>query len=220
MDPKPALTPEEWEEKFREALEALGEDSRNPDIVARVAQAAEGLGRTPEAFMYYDKLVQIDPGNVWAAQRLQAMATTPEQQKRAEQVRSQPRTFGSALGGVLAYPFQGAGLGMLIIGSIMFFAISFVLRKNVFFIYSIGPAALMSMYILAFYASVFTSSTMGNEEVPGWPDVTNWSSLMGDAFQIVAAFIISFLPIILALFLLVAGLLSVLFSGNTAPTPM
>lgn len=81
-------------------------------------------------------------------------------------------SFFERLPSAFTYPFQGSGVGLLIVGFI-FFGFLKLLSFSMF-----GKAAglIGAGYFTAWLFKIASESAMGKEEVSGWPDFTNLQS--------------------------------------------
>ena len=91
------------------------------------------------------------------------------------------KSFFAQLPGIFAYPFKKNGWMMVIIGTILFAVLGFFAR-----IAFSGGVRIISLslwafvfgtgYFLAYMQRIMTSSGYAEEEMPGWPDVTDFGS--------------------------------------------
>jgi len=95
----------------------------------------------------------------------------------------------------LSYPVRGNGLIMIILGAIF----SVILHFLEFAPLGLGIiASLTSMgYFGAFYLDIIGSTMTNFDEVPDWPDISNfWNDILSPVFRIIGLCVISFGPLI------------------------
>ena len=125
------------------------------------------------------------------------------QQAHAARQAREDLSFQQQVKGVFKYPFGKGGLALLIIGSLMFFGLDvlvtwgwkfrFIMLKAVS---SVGILALFSAgYLCAYLQKILHATAQGEDEVPGWPDFTNWKDDIVMPFRLaIVAFVASFGP--------------------------
>ena len=101
--------------------------------------------------------------------------------------RSLPRTF--------LYPFNKRGMLLLAMGAVFFLIMEVVVRfafifKITIFIFTYG-------YLFAFMQRIVSASAQGEDDVPDFPDVTEfWSDLFHPFLLFTGTFVVSFVPAI------------------------
>jgi FHA domain-containing protein len=100
--------------------------------------------------------------------------------------RAAPKSFSSALAGAFGYPFQGAGIIILVFATIAFAAMDFLLKFGI-----LGWFIAVSFYgfLFLFMQNIIHTTTSDEEEPISFPDV---SSLAGAAFQLSMTILASF----------------------------
>lgn len=118
----------------------------------------------------------------------------------AKQVR-EDMSFNQQLKGVFKYPFGKGGLAMLIIGTILFFGLDFLITwgwKMRFIMLKViayvGIMALFSAgYLCAYLQKILHATAQGEDDVPGWPDFGQWwDDIVAPFLLAVSAFVMSF----------------------------
>lgn len=98
-----------------------------------------------------------------------------------------PRSFYRSLPGAFVFPFRRDGLIMLAGGTIFYVVMQFV---SVFAgLVSLGIGLFTFGYLFAFMQSIITTTAMGDEELPHWPDFDGWTSFLEPFFQMLAIFV-------------------------------
>jgi hypothetical protein len=189
---------EELEERFRLALEGVAENPRDIKNLLLTASTAEQLGRKHETFLYYQRALELDPSLKFAIAKLRQAAVTPEQLQIVNRLARRPASFARSLDGLFMYPLRGSGLPMLLLGTVFFYAVELILWLSgfSFFFMAIGliVAVLMSAYQSMFFVSVLNKSATGDDDLPGWPDITA-GEMISDLLKFVGAAVIAFLPV-------------------------
>ncbi len=90
-----------------------------------------------------------------------------------------PRSFYKSIPGAFAYPFKRNGLVLLITGSLIFGIISFFASfqfngKLMAGLVGLVVGAYMTGYIFLYMQTIITSSAIGEEEMPDWPEYESW----------------------------------------------
>ena len=103
-----------------------------------------------------------------------------------------PQTLQAAMLGLPLYPFRGKGVFVLIGGTIFLWVASLLQCLP---IVGLFLQFLVIVYILAFFADIIGASANGDDELPGWPDATDFfSDLLHPAFLLVACGLVCVLP--------------------------
>lgn len=108
----------------------------------------------------------------------------------------QPSSADTHSGGDLLslpiYPFNGNGIWLLIAGSFLFWLAHLAI--------CFWPLALLigsfeTIYVLAFFPSIISSTTNSEDEIPNWPDVTYlWSDILRLMFMLLIPVVLCVLP--------------------------
>ena len=114
------------------------------------------------------------------------------QQAHAARQAREDLGFQQQVKGVFKYPFGKGGLALLIIGSLMFFVLNILVTLGWTFrlvaVFSAG-------YLCAYLQKILFATAQGEDEVPGWPDFTNWKDDIVMPFRLaIAAAVASFGP--------------------------
>jgi hypothetical protein len=107
----------------------------------------------------------------------------------------QPKPFAKQIGGAFTYPFKSDGIILLVAGTIFYAVVSYLAAHAMM-------AGLLLMifgtgYLISYYQRILQSSAIGENEMPDWPDFTNFSDLASPIFQAFGTILISFGPAIL-----------------------
>ena len=111
-------------------------------------------------------------------------------------------TFASELANAFYYPLKRDGLTLLATGTIFLTLLNGALYLCQFApIYGWVASGILGIYGIGYFSSalrrIVTSSATGEEAMPDWPDVTDFSGdILGPFLQLVGTLIISFLPAI------------------------
>ena len=84
------------------------------------------------------------------------------------------QSFGALLFGSLAYPFQGDGLIILLVGGLVLTAVNFLAGFLVFI--SLIIAIFSTGYLFGALQIIVRSSAQGDPELPNWPAFEVWTS--------------------------------------------
>ena len=109
------------------------------------------------------------------------------------------RSFFSQLPEVFTYPLRGNGL-ILMIGGTIFFGVLALLQRAPAFGLFIGAMKLLlgvisGGYMFSYLQKIIHSSAQGDDEMPAWPDFTNyWDDVIRPYLQAVALVLICFGP--------------------------
>ena len=115
--------------------------------------------------------------------------------------------FTTQVGNAIYYPFKRDGLVLLTTGTLFLCLIKAALFLCQFaFLFGWIATLILSVYGTGYFTSFFrrivTSSAAGEEAMPDWPDVTDFSGdILAPFFQLLGTVVASFLPaIVIALF--------------------
>ncbi|MCZ6688473.1 MAG: hypothetical protein O7H41_02600 [Planctomycetota bacterium] len=187
-----SFPPDEQEEQTRNRLMQLEHElRRRPEDVALLTEIAETydeLGQRQEAALCRREIFTLDPSN--PSLRGKMVAEGPKRsQKPATSI-----PFWEDIPGILAYPLRGRGLGMVIVGGLMFGFATWVARYSL-----LGWAitGLVFGYLWAYWFNVIASAGTGEKEPPDWPEFFDiWHSIIGPAIASFVCFCIPFGPTI------------------------
>lgn len=191
----PAPTnPEELQAKFGELYQQVAQNPNDPDLRVKLGYIAIDLGRKNEAIANFVRALQLDPSLAFLRARLQSLCTPEE--LRMFRVPEDVTPFWKDLPGLFAYPVRGNGLGVLIVGTVIFAFTAFVAKYGYMWGWVVG--AMSTGYLSAYYISVVKTSGVGQKSPPDWPDLSHPTDLGGYFFQWTLAGVSSFFPCILA----------------------
>jgi hypothetical protein len=120
---------------------------------------------------------------------------------RPVQAAARAPSFASRLGSAFLYPLKGDGVMLLVTGTI-FYGLINAARFFARFAGLLGlvPLALLGVfgtgYLICYLCRILTSSAMGEEAMPDWPDVSEWSDIVMPLLQFVGTVVACFLPAI------------------------
>ncbi|MGA2864680.1 MAG: FHA domain-containing protein [Verrucomicrobiota bacterium] len=121
----------------------------------------------------------------------------------ARPVQAAPRapSFASRLGSAFLYPLKGDGAVLLVTGTI-FYALINAARFFARFAGLLGLVPLVFLgvfgtgYLICYLRRILTSSALGEEAMPDWPEVSEWSDIVMPFLQFVGTVVACFLPTI------------------------
>lgn len=120
-----------------------------------------------------------------------------------------PKSFLDRLPGAFSYPFKGAGVSLLIIGSVFFWFIELSHKVSMIGIIALFGTGYLSAYLL----SIIAHTANGEDHMPDWPGFADWwDDILHPYFLVLGATSLSFLP-------LIAYFLAVL-SSRGEPNPL
>jgi hypothetical protein len=199
--------------RWREMMDAVGEQPRNPDVLVRAGQLAEQMGRKLEVYTYYRKAFDIDPSRSNLIPKLRQYAPTPKEDEEVVRLARRPTTFARALDDVFIYPFRGSGAGILILGAIFIFGCRILAGYNIIPLVGTAVMVIAGAFLMMFYVDVCGTTANGSDDLPEWPDPTRFSGFMIDWAKIWLAGAVAFLPVIVLCILVIPVLMA------TAPEP-
>lgn len=190
---------DELEERWKEAVDVLGERPRDPELLVKAGQLSEQLDRRAEAYTYFHKALTLDPSKSFLVSKLRGLAVTDKQKEDVTRISKQPTSFAASLPDIFKYPLRGKGLPILIMGALLLW-LSRALAAH-----SIGPwglviAGAVAAYMAMFYIDVCHSTVGGDDQLPEWPDPLRLNEFGADIGKFVGATFVSFLPV-LAIFI-------------------
>ena len=186
---------EELEERWKEAVDVLGERPRDAELLVKAGQLSEQLDRRAEAYTYFHKALTLDPSKSFLVSRLRGLAVTDKQKEEITRISKQPASFAASLPDIVKYPLRGKGLPILIMGALLLW-LSRGLAAH-----SIGPwglviAGAVAAYMAMFYIDVCHTTVGGDDQLPEWPDPLRLNEFGADVGKFVCATFVSFLPVI------------------------
>jgi hypothetical protein len=109
------------------------------------------------------------------------------------------RSFFSQLPEVFMFPLKGNGLILLIGGTIFFGVLALLQRAPAIGFFIGGTKLLLGVisggYMFSYLQKIIQSSAQGDDELPPWPDFTNyWDDIIRPYLQAVALVLICFGP--------------------------
>jgi hypothetical protein len=121
-------------------------------------------------------------------------------------------SFASQIAGAFKYPFKGDGVVLICVGTILFLVVDGARWVSRFaFIYGLIAVILLTIfgtgYLTAFLRRVITSTAAGDEEMPEWPEMEDFSSdVFAPFMQLIGTVVFCFAPMIgLTIYALGAG---------------
>ena len=127
---------------------------------------------------------------------------------KIEIVEEDERSFYSYVPGAFVYPLRGAGILMLLVGTVLMGAINFAAGTGKFNAAMSGgiPISWWSLmlqvmatgYLFCYMQNIIHSTALGEKEMPSLPDVTSfWDDILLPCLQLIGVILISFSPLIL-----------------------
>jgi pSer/pThr/pTyr-binding forkhead associated (FHA) protein len=102
-------------------------------------------------------------------------------------------SFYKSIPGAFVFPFRGNGLILLVSGTVFFVLVNFL--GGAAGMVGIGLGVFSCGYLFAFLQSIITTSGMGEEEPPSWPDFDNWTeSGLGPFLQLLGILVVCLGP--------------------------
>jgi hypothetical protein len=197
------------ESEFQGLIADVADAPRDVALLIRAGTTAYEIGRRPEAFLYLSRALELDLSKKSLLPKIRECAR-PEEMKRVEELARRPSSFALSLVDLLAYPFRGPGLGMMIIGAIFFYGVRVVMAVNFFPMIALFVGVVLYGYECMWFLDVFRHSSTWKEDLPQWPDLTCWTEFFIDWARVLSAQIVAFLPlIIMTVYLVSLGGLSV-----------
>jgi len=138
----------------------------------------------------------------WKAKRLEEGMERAERKKSIEKLMPhysqsrvkevpEPKPFTEQLHGIFSYPFKGHGIYLLAVGAVFFWILGFIPLMGI----------IVGGYLSAYMMKIIRSSADGEDEVPDWPDFSDfWSDILDPAIKVSGTTIVSFTPFLLYLF--------------------
>jgi predicted Zn finger-like uncharacterized protein len=112
------------------------------------------------------------------------------------------KSFLELLPGVFTSPLRGNGMILLIAGTLVFGIIDFFQRYNIIPFVGIIVALFISGYLCAFLMRIINHSADGEEEIPDFPDFTDWwDSVFTPSWLMSGPIIFCCIPVLAYLFL-------------------
>jgi hypothetical protein len=103
--------------------------------------------------------------------------------------------FYSRLPGAFAYPLNKSGLLLLALGTVFFLILALALRLA--FIFRLPIQVFTLGYLFAYMQRIISSSALGEDEVPDFPDVTEiWSDIILPFLLFTGTSLVSFAPVL------------------------
>jgi hypothetical protein len=105
------------------------------------------------------------------------------------------KTFIQLVGSAFAYPFKHDGLVLLIVGTFFYLVINFLgshamIAGFVLMLFGTG-------YLLNYMQRILTTSAMGENRMPDWPDFSDMEDIVNPFVQTLGTVLFSFGPLIL-----------------------
>jgi pSer/pThr/pTyr-binding forkhead associated (FHA) protein len=111
----------------------------------------------------------------------------------------QAQSFAGRLGGAFLYPFKGDGMILLATGTICYAIINAASFFAQFaFLYGMVVILMVTVfatgYLICYLQRILTSSAIGEDEMPDWPDFSGFSDILGPFLQFLGTVAACFLP--------------------------
>ncbi|MBN1522822.1 MAG: hypothetical protein JW928_09860 [Candidatus Aureabacteria bacterium] len=106
------------------------------------------------------------------------------------------KSFFEMLPSAFSYPFKGSGKLLLVIGVIFFGVLDFLGQMPLGWIFGVVGSG----YFTAYMFKIINTSAIGKDELPDWPDVTDFQEdILGPIWQVFLTFVASFWPVVVIL---------------------
>lgn len=131
------------------------------------------------------------------------MPTAEFAQQQASRLAREDLPFHQQIKGVFKYPFGQGGLAMLIIGTLLFLVLDFLVTwgwRVRLVMLKVTPyvgilATFSAGYLCAYLQKILHTTANGDDDVPGWPEFSQWWDDIVVPFRLfIAAFAASFGP--------------------------
>ncbi len=120
-----------------------------------------------------------------------------EAAREAAAAADRPKSFTAAVMKSFQYPFKGNGLILLITGTIFYAFMDTLLglRRGIITIYSLVVFVITYGYLFAYMQKIVVCSAAGDEDPPGWPEVSDiGADIVQPFFQLLITLVVSFVP--------------------------
>jgi hypothetical protein len=113
------------------------------------------------------------------------------------------RTFSQMVGASFGYPFKGNGLILLLSGTLFFAFLDFITSSRAIVLVSL-PVLLVKIitygYLFGFMQKIVSATADGDDEPPGWPDVSEiYQDIFQPFFLFLMTFVVAFGPALLVM---------------------
>jgi len=113
----------------------------------------------------------------------------------ARQRTNDRQTFFHTLPGAFKYPFTAEGIWLLLIGTVLYVALAYTAQ------FDLRVAIVAGGYLLAYLHKLVVAAASGEEEMPGWPEFSDWwQEIVRPCLMIAGCGLVSFLPMLLYLY--------------------
>jgi len=194
----------ELEERWKEAVDVLGERPRDAELLVKAGQLSEQLDRRPEAYTYFHKALTLDPSKSFLVAKLRGLAATDTQKEEIAGIARRPASFEAALPDIFRYPVRGKGLPILILGA-LFMWLGRGLASHSFGPWGLTIAGFVAAYMALFYIDVCHTTVGGDDHLPEWPDPLRFHEFGLDVGKFVCATFVSFLPVLIIFIWLISS---------------
>jgi len=162
----------EFLERCNQLKEEIADNGGSMETRVRLANIHLKLGEREEAIMSLQGALQLSPGT-WRptiVSRLRQICT--EEEFADLDFPEEVEPFWHDIPGLFKYPLSGAGIYLLIGGTVFITVLQFIISlPTIFFYGSILLSVFLSGYLSAYFVSVMRSSARGRITPPDWPDI-------------------------------------------------
>ena len=173
------------EQELDALREAIANDPTDAQAHMRLARMCSETGDQMGALEHYRTAYILDKSLKSALDRIEAIAGPDERERLeepdADEARHEGR-FWVLLARAFIFPFSKGGLPILILGTLCFTLVGWLL------------GFLVSIYLACYACDVVRHVAGGGDEPPDWPDVSDLGELFWSVFAIVVCVWVSFLP--------------------------
>jgi hypothetical protein len=189
----------EFLKRCNQLEEEIANNGGSTETRVRLANVHLKLGEREEAIMSLQSALELSPG-MWKptiVSRLRQICT--EEEFANLELPEEAEPFWHDIPGLLKYPLSGAGIYLLIGGTVFVSVLQFLISlPTVFFYGSILLSVFLSGYLSAYFVSIVRSSARGRMTPPDWPDIG--INIARPLFIVSFPGTVSFLPALIYLF--------------------
>jgi hypothetical protein len=187
-------------DQLKEEIASNGESAEKR---VRLANIHLSLGENEEAIECLQIALHLRPDTPAILSRLKQVCT--EEQFARLELPEKIEPFWHNIPELFKYPISGAGIYLLIGGTVFVTILQFIINlPTIFFYGSILVSLFLSGYLSSYFISVMRSSARGRPTPPDWPDITNiGENVIGSLFIVSFPGMVSFFPAVAYFFYMI-----------------